>query len=179
MIRTLLIATTMLLPFTAAAQTSQPYASLDSRPIKALSGQQIDDLKTGRGMGLALAAELNGYPGPMHVLQLSDQLGLSAEQKARVTQMFEAMKAEAMQLGERLVSQEAVLDSLFADRRATVDTVAAATSEIGDTQGRLRATHLKYHLATLQALQPDQVRRYAELRGYAAGGTETPHKHRH
>jgi hypothetical protein len=32
------------------------------RSIKALSDQQVSDLRAGRGMGLALAAELNGYP---------------------------------------------------------------------------------------------------------------------
>jgi len=48
---------------TAAAQ-HQPYAGMQSRPIKALSEQQIGDLKAGRGMGLALPAELNGYPVP-------------------------------------------------------------------------------------------------------------------
>ncbi len=48
----------------AWAQTHQPYAGLQARPVKALSDQQIADLKAGRGMGLALAAELNGYPGP-------------------------------------------------------------------------------------------------------------------
>jgi hypothetical protein len=31
-------------------------------------------------MGLALAAELNGYPGPIHVLELGDQLNLSSVQ---------------------------------------------------------------------------------------------------
>ena len=179
MYRILLTAAVALLPLAATAQTSQPYAGLDSRPIKALSAQQIDDLRAGRGMGLALAAELNGYPGPLHVLQLADQLGLSAGQKVRVSELFEAMKAEAMSLGERLVAQEAALDTLFADRRATEETVATATAEIGDTQGRLRAAHLKYHLATLQAMLPDQVSRYAELRGYTASGTGTPHRHRH
>ena len=61
------------------AQT--PYAGMQARPIKALSDQQIADLKAGRGMGLALAAELNGYPGPLHVLELADKLDLSAEQR--------------------------------------------------------------------------------------------------
>ena len=36
-------------------------------------------------MGLALAAELNGYPGPSHVLELADKLELSAEQRAAFT----------------------------------------------------------------------------------------------
>ncbi len=58
--------------------TTTPYAGLQQRDIKALDEKQIADLKNGRGMGLALAAELNGYPGPMHVLELKDQLRLTA-----------------------------------------------------------------------------------------------------
>ena len=45
---------------TAAGQAPSPYAGQEGRPIKALSEQQIADLRTGRGMSLALAAELNG-----------------------------------------------------------------------------------------------------------------------
>ncbi len=167
-----------LLPALACAQPQQPYAGSETRPIKALSDQQLADLKAGRGMGLALAAELNGYPGPVHVLELADQLALSAEQKARITELFAAMKAEAVPLGERLIAQEANLDALFARHTATLESVAAATLEIGDTQAKLRATHLKYHLSTLDALQPAQVQRYAELRGYGGGGSQ-PHQHRH
>src|SRR5215475_1130417 len=61
----------------ASAQSHQPYAGFEQRPIKALSEQEVDDLRAGRGMGLALAAELNGYPGPSHVLELADRLDLS------------------------------------------------------------------------------------------------------
>ena len=60
------------------AFAQSPYAGMQARSIKALSEQQIADLKAGRGMGLALAAELNGYPGPAHVLEVADQLGLSS-----------------------------------------------------------------------------------------------------
>ena len=72
-------------------------------PVKALSEQQTADLRAGRGMGLALAAELNGYPGPLHVLELADQLDLTADQRSKVQQLFDAMKAEAMPLGSRLI----------------------------------------------------------------------------
>jgi hypothetical protein len=167
------------LSLTVSAQTQQPYAGLDTRPIKALSDQQLADLRAGRGMGLALAAELNGYPGPVHVLELADQLALSTGQKARINELFAAMKAEAVPLGERLIVQEANLDALFARHAATLESVAAATAEIGDTQAKLRATHLKYHLSTLDALQPAQVQHYAELRGYGSAGGTPPHQHRH
>jgi hypothetical protein len=48
--------------------------------VKTLSDEQIADLKAGRGMGLALAAELNGYPGPSHAVELAGPLDLSGEQ---------------------------------------------------------------------------------------------------
>ena len=89
------------------AQT--PYAGMHTRSIKALSEQQIADLGAGRGMGLALAAELNGYPGPSHVLELADKLELSADQRAGMQRLFDSMKAEAMPIGARLIEQEAEL----------------------------------------------------------------------
>src|SRR3954452_6991105 len=93
---------------TVYAQT--PYAEMQSRPIKALSEQQVADLKAGRGMGLALPAELNGYPGPSHLLELADRLELSADQKSRIRQLFESMKAEAVPVGTKLIDQEIALD---------------------------------------------------------------------
>ena len=103
----------------ASAQSSQPYAGLEHRPIKAMSHQQIDDLRAGRGMGLALAAELNGYPGPSHVLELGDRLDLTADQRIQVQRLFDAMKQEAVPLGNKLVEQETELDRLFSARVVT------------------------------------------------------------
>src|SRR5882672_3908837 len=134
----------------ALAQT--PYAGEQARPIKALSDQQVADLQAGRGMGLALAAELNGYPGPSHLLELATQLGLSDDQQKRIQGLFDAMKAETIPIGERLISQEGTLDALFAAHTATPEAVAAATAAIGDTQARLRAAHLRYHLSTVELL---------------------------
>jgi hypothetical protein len=143
-----------------------------ARAIKALSEQQIADLRAGRGMSLALAAELNGYPGPMHVLELGDSLGLSDEQRGRMQALFAAMKDEAIPLGERLIAQEADLDRRFAGKTITPESLAATIDAIGVTQAALRRAHLKYHLLTLDVLTPAQAHRYAELRGYGAG---TPH----
>src|ERR1700754_4442005 len=123
---TLSVAAMMLAFGSAGAQT--PYAGMQTRSIKALSDQQIADLKAGRGMGLALAAELNGYPGPLHVLELADKLELSAEQRASVQRLFDSMKAEAMPLGIRLIDQEADLDRQFAGRTVTPESLKAATA---------------------------------------------------
>src|SRR3712207_8815280 len=94
-----------------------PYAGLEQRAVKALSDQQIADLKAGRGMGLALAAELNGYPGPLHVLELAEPLGLTEAQRARVQSLYEAMKAEAGPLGRRLIREEGDLERQLPGRR--------------------------------------------------------------
>ena len=92
-------------------ETAQPYAGLETRPVKALSDQQIADLKAGRGAGFApRGGALNGYPGPSHVLELAAPLGLSAEQKRSTEELFDAMKAETAPLGETMVAQEAGLD---------------------------------------------------------------------
>src|SRR3954470_17393101 len=112
MIRPMIAAVLILAAAAANAQT--PYAGMQARPIKALSEQQVADLSAGRGMGLALAAELNGYPGPVHVLELADKLNLSADQRDSVQRLFDSMKAEALPLGARLLEQEADLDKQFA-----------------------------------------------------------------
>ncbi len=156
----------------AAAQT--PYAGVQTRSIKALSDQQMGDLRAGRGMGLALAAELNGYPGPSHLLELADKLGLSDAQRNSARNMFEAMKEETIPIGERLIAQEATLDKLFADHVITPDHLSALTAEIGKTQAELRAAHLKYHLSTVAMLHASQIEQYAILRGHQ---NHSAHKH--
>jgi hypothetical protein len=142
------------------------YAGLQQRAVKALSDQQISDLRNGRGMGLALAAELNGYPGPMHVLELAEQLQLTDEQRRRMRELTEAMKAEAVPVGEKLLQREHALDRAFAEQRITPADLSALTAQIGETQGELRGVHLKYHLTTAELLSRHQRHRYAELRGY-------------
>ena len=161
----------------APVLAQQPYAGLEERAIKALSDRDVADLRAGRGMGMALAAELNGYPGPMHVLELADSLSLSAEQRDKVQTLFAAMKSEAIPLGEKLIVQEAELDQQFAAKTVTPDSLRAALAAIGTTQAALRETHLKYHLSTLQVLAPGQVDRYRALRGYGGHGMQGHGRH--
>ena len=139
---------------------------MEQGEIKALSNEQIAELRAGRGMGLALAAELNGYPGPLHVLELADQLQLTVEQKQRVQQLYERMKAEAIAVGEKLIASERELDQEFATRMMTAARLKSLMAQIGERQGELRAVHLKYHLTTAELLSDAQKQRYAEVRGY-------------
>jgi len=172
MTRTTLLAVLLALPSAAAlsqhqhAHTASPYAGLEKRTVNALSDQQVADLRAGRGMGYALAAELNGYPGPSHVLELRERLGLTEAQRHRIQELLDAMKAETIPIGERLIAQESALDRQFSERTVTAAGLTDATAAIGATQATLRAAHLRYHLATVGILTPEQVRRYGGLRGY-------------
>jgi Spy/CpxP family protein refolding chaperone len=166
--RNALLALSMLVANAANAAEPSTYADLNGRAIKALSAGQIDDLQSGRGMGLALSAELNGYPGPLHVLALADQLELTAGQRAETQRLFDAMQAQAIVLGEQVIAGEASLDRLFASGTASDAAIETAAGEIGRLQGALRSHHLRYHVAMRQVLSPHQLMRYQQLRGYAA-----------
>ena len=172
---TIALAGLLLASAPASAQHAAPYAGMQTRSVKGLTDQQIADLQAGRGMGLALPAELNGYPGPSHVIELAEQLGLSPDQLASARRLFEAMKADAVPLGQKLMQQEAELDGLFATKVVTPVSLGHATGRIGQTQAELREAHLKYHLAMLEVLRPDQVGRYGELRGYRGGSSSSGH----
>lgn len=173
--RCLVIVAGTLFATTAWAAGEAPYAGWESREIKALSAEQIDDLRNGRGMGLALAAELNGYPGPRHVLDLAGQLGLTTEQRVEAQRLLDEMQEQAIQLGEQMIAGEAALERMFALGAASDASVQTATIEIGRLQGALRGHHLRYHLAMRDLLSPHQVMRYRQLRGYSSEGA---HGHR-
>jgi hypothetical protein len=153
----------------AWAQTS-PYAGQEQRAIKALSEQEVSALLAGQGAGFAKAAELNGYPGPMHVLELADRLSLSAEQRSATQRLMSEHKERARSLGAGVVNAERELDNIFAQRTAAPDAVETATRRVALLQAELRAEHLKTHLAQTALLELEQVRLYGVLRGYAEGG---------
>jgi hypothetical protein len=146
---------------------AQPYAGFERREAAGLSAEEVADLRAGRGMGFALPAELNGYPGPMHALELADRLGLSSEQRARMQALVAAMRAETVPLGEALIAAERALDAVFRSGRATVAQVDAATEAAALARARVRAAHLRVHLATRDAMSEPQRAAYARLRGYA------------
>jgi Spy/CpxP family protein refolding chaperone len=156
---------------------ASPYVGQTTRSIKALSDQEVAEYLSGKGMGLARAAELNGYPGPSHVLELADQLHLSPAQRARTEAIFERMQTAAMDAGRRLVDEERKLDELFASKAISPVLLRQAMNSIASLQSDVREIHLKAHLEQMEVLNADQVERYWHLRGYAGGDTVHHHSH--
>jgi hypothetical protein len=101
----LLLALAISMPLTTLAQHNHgaqtPYAGMQNRAIKSLSDNDIKELRRGGGWGLALAAELNGMPGPAHLLELKDQLQLSQDQVAKTQGLVDDMRQAAIPTGER------------------------------------------------------------------------------
>jgi hypothetical protein len=174
-VRMLTLALSIVLAAPASAET-QGYAGEQTRTVKSLSAQEIDDLLAGRGMGLAKAGELNHYPGPRHVLDLAPDLGLTPEQAEAVAAIFARMEAAARGLGAEIVARETAFDRRFAEGSVEPAAMLAEAEALGALYGRLRAIHLKAHLETRAVLSADQVARYDRLRGY---GDEAPQGHGH
>ncbi len=154
------------------------YAGQEKRAIKSLSQADLDALRNGKGWGLAKAAELNGVPGPVHLLEMRQEIGLSGEQVAGIQALYDGMKREATRLGLRLIEREWELNEAFASAaekgapdearlKVLLEAIAAVRME-------LRFTHLKTHLRTQPMLAPHQIMLYNRLRGYG-GGSEMEH----
>ncbi len=184
MVRSTLLALVVFAGSAAAFATSdRPYAGMEQRPVKALSDEDIGDLRAGRGMGLALPAELNGLPGPRHVLDLADRLGLSDMQRAAMQRMFDEMREAAVVLGQRVIDREAALDRLFAAAAHDEAAIRALVAEIAASRGELRFTHLRYHLRARDVLTQEQIALYRRERGYddtaPASPGQRPRQHPH
>lgn len=167
-----LAATALAAPTTPAAAQHSPYAGLEEREIKALSAEEVAGFLDGSGMGFALPAELHGYPGPKHVLELADDLALTAGQRAATERLFADMQAGAQRLGAEIVERERELDRRFAGGGIAAGELTALTVDIGRLGGELRAVHLAAHLEMVEVLTPEQRQRYQELRGYHGGAAE-------
>lgn len=161
------------LPLPVFAQESpshapSPYADQQGREIAALSAEDVEGLLAGRGMSYALSAELNGYPGPAHLLDMVDALALDEAQKAAIADARDRMTAEAQALGARLMEAERALDAAFEAGDLDRAGLAALTAEAARLGSELRTVHLAAHLEVTPLLTPHQVAAYGRLRGYGA-----------
>lgn len=147
---------------------ASPYAGEETRAIKSLSADDIAELRRGGGWGLARAAELNGVPGPAHLLEIKDEIPLSDDQVASIGEIFATMQAAAIAQGERLIASEQALDDAFRARSVTDESLRQMLAEIEESRAALRYIHLAAHLDTLPLLTESQIARYVALRGYDA-----------
>lgn len=138
-------------------------------PLRGLTAAEVEALKAGDGAGAARAAELNGYPGPRHVLELADSLALTPEQRAGVEAARARMLATARALGAEIIAGEAGLEASFREGAMGPEELGRRVRALAEMRGRLRLAHLEAHLETAALLTPEQRQRYHQLRGHAEG----------
>ncbi len=170
-VKTLLMALAISTPLSTLAQHTHgpqtPYAGMQNRAIKSLSENDIKELRRGGGWGLALAAELNGMPGPAHLLELKDQIPLNQDQVAKTQALLDDMRKAAIPTGERLIAAETALENAFAKGSVDEASLRRLLAEAESAKTELRFIHLSQHFKTVQYLKPEQIKRYSVLRGYA------------
>lgn len=143
------------------------YVGQEHRKIRSLSPDDIDELKKGSGWGLAKAAELNGFPGPAHILEMKDEIHLTDEQEEKIQKIYHDMKVEAVDLGEQLIRLEMDLNNNFANRTINQSMLEKTVQKIEKVRANLRVVHLSTHLQTPSILTNEQILLYNKLRGYS------------
>ncbi len=167
--RTLLILVAASLSTIALAQEHSEGPEAQNSSISSLTGRDIEGLQNGRGMGAGRVAELNGYPGPRHVLELANELELSDEQIEATQLIFAEMRSAAVATGAEIIEAERSLDELFAAHDADPESVQTALTQIGLMRARLRFVHIEAHMKMREVLTDDQIEAYGLHRSDGPG----------
>lgn len=150
--------------------TPAGYESLLYTEIRGIGEDDIEGYRTGAGLGFALPAELNGYPGPRHVLDFSEELNLKSDQLEEIQDLYDEMLLQAIELGEDILQAEAELELAFREETITTDYLVIQLEFIEGLRTDLRYVHLSTHLSTITILTPHQIQQYNVIRGYADEG---------
>lgn len=153
-------------PVAAQHEHASEYAGLESSEVRSFTQQELDDLRSAAGMGLARPAELNRYPGPKHVLEMATTLGLDESQRTRIDAVQREMREAAIGLGETIIEAERSLNQRFLHEHIDDESLEAAVERVAALNGKLRYVHLRAHLLTKAVLTVDQVQEYDRQRGY-------------
>ncbi|MFD0748716.1 hypothetical protein ACFQZS_01090 [Mucilaginibacter calamicampi] len=163
MLKTLFFSSIVMWSVTVNAQSPTDTAVTKS-PIRTLTRQQYDAyLKGNAGNEMAAAGELNHYPMPDKVLNLSNQLDLSAVQIKKITEISTLMHRRRLQIGGSIISNEKMLDSLFKYRKVSEGNLIFYTNRHGLYQGELKNAVLQACLATEKLLSQQQIAKLETL----------------
>jgi Spy/CpxP family protein refolding chaperone len=123
-----------------------------------------DVLERGSGAGMGSYADLNGYPGPKHILEMRDTLQLTDNQEKDIEAIFDEMSGNARAKGEQVIAREEELHARFKNSAAMEPEIRRLAGEIGRLRGELRAVHLTAHIQARRVLTKEQIALYNTLR---------------
>ena len=120
-------------------------------------------IEKGEGFGMAMPADMHGYPGPKHVLDMKKELKLTAAQEASMQKLMATMKAKALAKGKDVLLAEQRLEDYFALGKSE-DELREETFRVASLRAELRWVHLAAHVAGKRILTAQQLATYQKLR---------------
>jgi Spy/CpxP family protein refolding chaperone len=123
-----------------------------------------EDLLKGAGMGLASIADMKNYPGPRHVLDLTNELGLTRDQVKKTEALEKVVSSSAVAKGGEIVQAEEELGQIFEAGTVSEKVLRSKLEQISKLRADLRFIHLQAHLRMRQILTSEQIKLYAELK---------------
>lgn len=154
---------------TESKMITSPWAGEQTREIKSLSARELFGIQKGHGVGMALPAELNGYPGPRHALDMAEDLDLTSKQKEQLETLYQEMLQQSIPLGEKFIEIEREINEKFENKSITSQKLSELLQKSSEIQWQLRNVHLQAHLETADVLNSEQISAYNQLRGYTSG----------
>ena len=152
-------------PVKSAIKRPQPVESaVKHSPIKTISDQQYNAYLNGDDLGdMALPGELNHFPSPDKVLKFKKQLDLSPIQVGKLNQLAMVLHRKKIEMGENIIRNEKMLDSLFHSRQVEDGTLIFYTNRSGLYYGELRGAILMACYNTEKLLTDAQIKKLEEL----------------
>lgn len=125
---------------------------------------------------MAKSAELNGIPGPAHLLELKKEINLSELQIEKIETIWSEMNRSAKRYGQNYLSIEEKIENFFRHQQQDTAVLQGLLSESSFYLAKLRETQLNAHLKVRPLLSEQQVMQYNHLRGYASKSEHNQHK---
>ncbi|HJP63307.1 MAG TPA: hypothetical protein VJ844_07675 [Mucilaginibacter sp.] len=132
--------------------------------VKTLSDERYTILLKGEDFDqMALAGEMNHYPSPDNALKHKVELGLNPGQLIRLKDISNALHRKKIEMGENIIKNEKMLDTLFQTKQAADGTIIFYTNRYGLYMGEIRNAVLQACLKTRDVLSEAQIKKLEGL----------------
>jgi len=134
--------------------------------VKTLSDERYTMLIKGEDFdNMSVAGELNHYPMPDRALEYKVQLGLNPGQLTKLKEISAALHRKRIEMGENIIKNEKMLDTIFQSKQAVDGTVIFYTNRYGLYMGEIRNAVLQACLKTRDVLSETQISKLEKLEG--------------
>jgi len=149
--------------FGALAQ-SPADTGMKHSPVRTISDTQYNAWLKGIDLNnMAYVAELNHYPLPDQLIKYKKELDLSPSQINAITAVVKFLNMKKQEVGQSVIRNERMLDSLFRTGRLDEGSVAFYGNRYGLYEGEYRTAMLQACLRTQKLLTERQIKKFEEL----------------